>query len=330
MATNSFTTLRNSSPTMEPIYSRDDCIAAIRDFYDFLGKMFLDVPASIIYPPPGGWPDMTPEVMDCLGKDPKVIDLLRHLPFPDDQPYTARPDCLPGCRFYAWKTSADKLKERKADGEDLLLATEGEEDQFGGKIPKYCVGLTHALNISEHVMLLDIKTGLVCWMNCPEEILKACDPQPSHLVDQSESEAKAEQERSAAVAEGQEDDAEDSDDEDNEPSDSEDDDESEDVEWGPCWPIRQFFIMLKNHFIKLNFIPHSSSRIIQIWTERYTDHEQIPKGVPQFLQSIYHKHGWPNLEVYQKEACLAELKEATGTKGTKYYNLNQYYQNREY
>ena len=167
-------------------------------------------------------------------------------------------------------------------------------------------------------------------MNCPEEILKACDPQPSHLVDQSESEAKAEQERSAAVAEGQEDDAEDSDDEDNESSDSEDDDESEDVKWGPCWPIRQFFMMLKNHFIKLNFILHSSSRIIQIWTGRYTVHEQIPKGVPEFLQSIYHKHGWPNLEVYQKEACLEELKEATGTKGTRYYNLNQYYQNRGY
>jgi hypothetical protein len=55
----------------------------------------------------------------------------------------------------------DKLKEEKADREDLLLATESEEDKFSGKIPKYCVGLTHALNISEYVMLLDVKTGLV-------------------------------------------------------------------------------------------------------------------------------------------------------------------------
>jgi hypothetical protein len=37
---------------MEPIYSRDKCVAAIYDFYDFLGKMLLDLPASIIYPPP--------------------------------------------------------------------------------------------------------------------------------------------------------------------------------------------------------------------------------------------------------------------------------------
>jgi hypothetical protein len=34
--------------------------------------------------------------------------------------------------------------------------------------------------------------------------------------------------------------------------------------------------------------------------------------------------------MYQKEACLAELEKATGTKGTTYYNLDQYYQNREY
>lgn len=331
---------------MEPIYSRDECVAAIRDFYDFLGKMFLDLPASIIYPPPGGWPNMTPEVMDCLGKDPEVINLLRRLPFPDDQPYTARPQCLPGCQFYAWKTSVDKLKEEKADGEDLLFATESEEDEFDSKIPKYCVGLTHALNISEYVMLLDVKTGLVYWMDCPEEILKVCDPQPSHLVYDLEGEAKAEQDRSVVVADGEEHDAEASDDnrehetpptsddknddEEEESDDSEDDDESEDVKWGPCWPVRHFFVMLKNHFIKLNFIPYSSQRIVQVWTERYTDHDQIPEGVAEFLQSIYHKHGWPNLNVYRKEACLAELEKATGTKGTKYYNLDQYYQTREY
>lgn len=285
------------------IYSRDECIAAVRDFYDFLGKMFLDVPASIIYPPPGGWPNMTPEVSDYLSKDPEVINLLRYLPFPDDQPGTARPHCLPGCWFQVWKTSVDKLKEEKEEREDLLIDTESEEYQFGGKIPKYCVGLTHTLNISEYVMLLDVRTGLVYWMDCPEEILKACDPQPSRLVYYLEGEAKAEQDKGVLVVHEEEDDAEASDDnsehetpptfddgsgdEDDEPDDSDDSDESIFVEWGPCWPVRHFFTMLKNHFIKLNFIPHSSQHVIQIWTERYTDHEQIPEGFAEFLQSIY-------------------------------------------
>ncbi|KAI4946896.1 hypothetical protein J4E91_007068 [Alternaria rosae] len=260
---------------------------------------------------------MTPEVSDSLGKDPEV-----------------------------WKTSVDKLKEGKEEREDLLLDTESEEYQFGGKIPKYCVGLTHALNIGEYVMLLDVRTGLVYWMDCSEEILKACDPQPSRLVYPLEGEAKAEQDKGVLVVHEEEDDAEASDDnsehetpptsddgsgdEDDELDDSDDDDESIFVEWGPCWPVRHFFTMLKNHFIKLNFIPHSSQRVIQIWTERCTDHEQIPEGFPEFLQSIYPKHEWPDLEVYQKAACLAELEIAMETQGTKYYNLDQYFQNREY
>jgi hypothetical protein len=61
------------------------------------------------------------------------------------------------------------------------------------------VGLTHALNISEYVMLLDVKTGLVYWMDCPEEILKAFDPQPSLPVYPLEGEAKAEQNRSVVA-----------------------------------------------------------------------------------------------------------------------------------
>ena len=61
------------------------------------------------------------------------------------------------------------------------------------------MGLTHALNISEYVMLLDVKTGLVYWMDCPEEILKAFDPQPSLPVYPLEGEAKAEQNRSVVA-----------------------------------------------------------------------------------------------------------------------------------
>ncbi|KAI4647772.1 hypothetical protein J4E93_004182 [Alternaria ventricosa] len=340
---------------MEPIYSRDECIAAIRDFYDFLGKMFMDVPSSIIYPPPSGWPNMTPEVADRLGKDPEIINLLRHLPFPDDQPCTARPHCLPGTRFHAWTKAVDELKEQEdAEREDLLIETESHEDQFGGIIPKYCIGLTYALNISEYVMLLDVRTGLVHWMDCPEEIIKACDPQPSRLVYPLEGEVKEEQDKSVVVVQEEEDDVEASDDnsenetpptsddgsddgsdDENDGSvdfedDDDDDDDSMDVEWGPCWPVRHFFAMLKNHYIKLNFIPHSNNRVVQIWTKRYTDHDRIPEGFAEFLQSIYHKHGWPNLEVYQKEACMAELEKATGTEGTKYYSLEQYFLNREY
>lgn len=35
-------------------YSRDACVAAICDYYEFLTKLYLDE-SHILKPPPGGW-----------------------------------------------------------------------------------------------------------------------------------------------------------------------------------------------------------------------------------------------------------------------------------
>lgn len=61
-------------------YSQDECLAAIYDYFKFITAMFLDE-AIVKYPPPGGWPSITPENMQSLGKNDKVISLLRHMPY---------------------------------------------------------------------------------------------------------------------------------------------------------------------------------------------------------------------------------------------------------
>ncbi|KAL5380467.1 hypothetical protein DPSP01_007788 [Paraphaeosphaeria sporulosa] len=61
-----------SSSRMDSSYSRDECVAAIRYYYAFLAAMFMD-PSYIIEPPPDGWPNMTAEAMQELGKSRKVI-----------------------------------------------------------------------------------------------------------------------------------------------------------------------------------------------------------------------------------------------------------------
>ena len=53
-------------------FNRDATVAAIRDYYHFLTKMYLDED-RIMEPPPGGWPNMTPETMSPLGKTDEVI-----------------------------------------------------------------------------------------------------------------------------------------------------------------------------------------------------------------------------------------------------------------
>src|SRR5271156_4334341 len=64
-----------------PSYDREEIIATITDFYQFLSKLPWIKPVDILYPPEGGWPNITNESFAFLGKNGEVIALLRHLPY---------------------------------------------------------------------------------------------------------------------------------------------------------------------------------------------------------------------------------------------------------
>ena len=316
---------------MDPTYSRDECIAAIEDFYAFLKKMYLNVPARIVHPPASGWPNITPEVMNGTGKDKEVVELLRRLPYPEDRPFSEHPDCLlPNNRFFDWKTEVDQMVDGEQDAENLLIGAGGWAHQFGNRIPKHCVGISGVFR-EKNVILLDTKEGLVYWMDCPEYILEVCEPKPSRLVyplegeaeENSDDEAKQEDKETPPTS----DENDDNDDDEEEDEDDDDDDMSwcGEIEWGPCWPVRHFFAMLKNHYLKLNFIPYDHQSVIHIWTKEYSNWKELPKGVPEALQAIYHKHGWPDVENFNKEACLAELKKEVAEK---FQGINRYQNNR--
>ncbi|EGE08655.1 hypothetical protein TEQG_07616 [Trichophyton equinum CBS 127.97] len=48
-------------------YSREECIAAVRGYYQFLTTMYLKE-SDILEPPEGGWPSVTPSAIQQLGK----------------------------------------------------------------------------------------------------------------------------------------------------------------------------------------------------------------------------------------------------------------------
>jgi hypothetical protein len=61
-------------------YDRDEVVAEVLSFYEFLTTLHL--PEDCIKRPPGGeWPQITSERFAALGKTDIVIDLLRHLPY---------------------------------------------------------------------------------------------------------------------------------------------------------------------------------------------------------------------------------------------------------
>jgi hypothetical protein len=63
-------------------YTRDEYVAIITDFYVFLTKFYISS-SALKCPPPGGWPNITPETTKGFGKAPIVIDLIKHLPYID-------------------------------------------------------------------------------------------------------------------------------------------------------------------------------------------------------------------------------------------------------
>ena len=54
---------RFESSLVKSMSSRDECSAAVSNFYAFLGEMFIDVPSSIIYSPSSGQLNMTSKVI---------------------------------------------------------------------------------------------------------------------------------------------------------------------------------------------------------------------------------------------------------------------------
>jgi hypothetical protein len=62
-------------------YDRDEVVASVTDFYNFLVTHLHFEPSDLKTPPPTGWPKITQARFDFLGKSDKAIDLLRHLPY---------------------------------------------------------------------------------------------------------------------------------------------------------------------------------------------------------------------------------------------------------
>ncbi|KAH3992195.1 hypothetical protein HBH98_228760 [Parastagonospora nodorum] len=62
---------------------RDELVSIITDFYVFLTSFYI--PSSALkFPPPGGWPNITEETTRNSNKAPVVIDLIKHLPYIED------------------------------------------------------------------------------------------------------------------------------------------------------------------------------------------------------------------------------------------------------
>ncbi|KJX96519.1 hypothetical protein TI39_contig617g00011 [Zymoseptoria brevis] len=150
----------------EVAYSHEAVILAVRDYYTFLTKMYLD-PSDIMEPPQCGWPEITRDSMRALGKTDEVIELLRHLPYFDGRSKTSRRGG-PRMACADWRLIAVWLTRATSDAEGVKILTEGGN--------KYCIDphvVSLTFGVAENpVVFLDTKLGVVYWPECPEVVAR--------------------------------------------------------------------------------------------------------------------------------------------------------------
>ncbi|EGD94585.1 hypothetical protein TESG_02095 [Trichophyton tonsurans CBS 112818] len=142
-------------------YSREECIAAVRGYYQFLTTMYLKE-SDILEPPEGGWPSVTPSAIQQLGKTDEVAALLRHLPY-IRRLGNGKPLTFPYSQFANWEKSCISINQGRSEG--IKECSEGFEDD----VPPHVIGLTSG-GRNNFTLLLDTKLGVIYWPECPGDI----------------------------------------------------------------------------------------------------------------------------------------------------------------
>lgn len=249
-------------------YSRDDCVAAVRDYYQFLTQIYLPA-CQIIEPPEEGWPSIVnadPRLLKSLGKTDEVISLLAHLPYlRHTGNYSDDAHGAGECVLADWRRNFTNVDNQAKRMRGLT------EKHLVDDIPPHVIGLCQG-DRENPVFMLDTELGIVHWSECPDSVTN--HPTREGILD--------------------------------DPCDY-----APEEEWDwrcdcPAWAIADFFELLKDRFRQLNWIPISPRYVLD--TEYYIGMED--RSPMPMLADIYRAHGWPVLENYRKDECLAAVRKA--------------------
>jgi hypothetical protein len=126
------------------MYSRDETILAVHNFYQQLILHPYLPSSTLILPPPGGWPTLSPSVDSS--KNPTVLSLLQHLPYlHSENPYERL--CV------NWETIAINYSSDQDTGSSFA------ESIY--PLPDYCVYLTRGVDREGTALILDTREGII-------------------------------------------------------------------------------------------------------------------------------------------------------------------------
>ncbi|EFY86354.1 hypothetical protein MAC_07575 [Metarhizium acridum CQMa 102] len=255
-------------PLSEVTYSRDTTVAAVRDYYIFLTRMYLDK-TLIKEPPKGGWPSITPESMRGLGKTNEVISLLRHLPYIDSPRSDSGPNVLPDCMFADWKARVEEQEDGFQHGSDASEVARMSSEGAGNyeNVPSHVIGLTWDSE-ERYSFLLDTRLGIIHWVQCDHHLRyhssrapikdNAYDYAPEHEADTF---------RDAGT-----------------------------------WAIPDFFQVLKEQYQNLSFLPQSSTRVKGIYQSLHvstvnSEPDSCAISTPHYCPSLFNPLATCNVNI---------------------------------
>ncbi|PVH79948.1 hypothetical protein DL98DRAFT_532589 [Cadophora sp. DSE1049] len=295
-------------------YSRDRMIAAITSFYKFQTGMHSNTNASckFTYPPPTGWPEVKSELFSWY--DDTVVDLLRHLPWMDEESLFILPDTNvighASPNSIRWKTEG--LRQRQEEVfENQRAATEmgetakDEDDDSTDSEPDYPEYMLELAAGGQYgsTVLVDTKHNTIIWWeygdgcrDIPDEIRAKypCDCWFNYSKDATGDDTELSEDLDYKLKETTGDDTEESDDEgsdDDEELDRIDQSYSQQWKISPAYSPEDFFEMCKEQFRIMNWMPvlHDGCRGKVVQLHRHQEFE----GENLRMMQIMRAAGWP-------------------------------------
>jgi hypothetical protein len=124
-------------------YDREEVIAVVTEFYQFLAKLPYIEPADVLFPPASGWSNINHQNFAGLGKSEEVIELLKRLPYIDmsGHEYLIAPNTYP-CDY-----------RREPFQSPVTTKSTGWYVPIGSEFPPWVVPLTYGKRDGTYLML---------------------------------------------------------------------------------------------------------------------------------------------------------------------------------
>ncbi|WAO96026.1 Hypothetical protein NCS54_01368200 [Fusarium falciforme] len=138
-------------------FDRDDFVRLLTDYYEFCSRTFWDV--TVQHAPAGGWPSINHETLARLQKNDQVVELLRHLPYPEFNQGVYTPLIMDHTGIVDWRSEYTHALIRN---ESLEVKPEPFTNRDPPLTPS-CACIAKSVSRDGYFVVIDTEDGYIYW-----------------------------------------------------------------------------------------------------------------------------------------------------------------------